>query len=150
MSDLAQRAARIAKKYPKVLLAQLIADQAARIAELERDALIWNHTGIPAIPQYTDRSFIVAVRRDNGKVFTFPAVYCNQYPAHARCAPKAREGNGWKQELAPDDIGDEGDILMTGWYDERSDDEYGSTYEPMLGDGDALIAWAAIPSYREF
>lgn len=107
----------------------------------------WNAPDVdPVINAGTDKDFIVAVRRQhNGKVYTFPATYCNDLPLMSD-DPKDADGAGWTQREAGEDDED-GDVYITGWFDIRSDAEYENRYHPALQKGDELVAWREIEAY---
>jgi hypothetical protein len=80
---------------------------------------------LPSVPENSDRQFIVACRRANGKTYVFAASYLNA------------------MEL---DANDDGDAVFTGWYTEGEHPEYSSWYEPVCQAGDEVTHWQELPA----
>lgn len=108
----------------------------------------WNRPEmIPDVREGTDAYFWIAVKRHaTGKIHSFPAVYCNDYPLCCE-DPEDAEGNQWKQRENPNPNHGDGDIFVTGFYDIKSDAEYDFRYSPALEKGDELIAWKRVEAY---
>jgi len=87
------------------------------------------YTDLPSTPPGSDMFVIVAVRRGhNAKIYTFPAIYANQYTLQYNDEPSERQ--------------------VTGFFTHSSagDDDY--LWQPLLDRGDELVAWAQIPQYE--
>lgn len=90
---------------------------------------------VPPAKNGAARVVIVAVSRaqQRGKVYTFPAQYLNAYPLNYEDCICASD----------DDHPDDG-CPTTGWFTERSDEEYDSSYQSLLSGDDVLVAWREI------
>jgi len=100
----------------------------AHISRIQEEN-VWKADGsTPGLPMGREGYFIVAVRRShNGKVYSFPALYLNNFRLQYE---------------------DEDDRLTTGWFGiEANEDGDGVTYNSILGDGDELVAWRACPRF---
>jgi len=98
----------------------------------------WNHPDIaPSVKAGFSRLLVVAVRRNDGKVYSFPAHYLNRVEL---CFEDQGEtsGNGWTHEYG------EEMMIATGWHDYHELDDY---YEPLLNDGAELLAWCEMPQF---
>lgn len=92
-----------------------------------RDAQQWISVDerLPDVPANSDRQFIIACRRANGKTYVFAANYLNAL------------------EL---DTNDDGENVFTGWYTEGEHSEYSSWYEPVCQAGDEVTHWMPLPA----
>lgn len=98
----------------------------------------WNHPDIaPSVKAGFSRLLVVAVRRNDGKVCSFPAHYLNRVEL---CFEDQGEtsGNWWTHEYG------EEMMIATGWHDYHELDDY---YEPLLNDGAELLAWCEMPQF---
>lgn len=83
----------------------------------------------PDIPKGTEREFIVACRRANGKTYVFAACWLN-----ARLL-----------FTDSDDCPEDGEPF-TGWYQERAyDGDYDTAWLLVCNDGDVITHWMPLP-----
>lgn len=101
----------------------------------------------PDVAKGCDKYFWVTVRRQDGKLYSFPATYANALPLLSEDA-RDNSGPGWSQRALSEDENDEGDIEITGWYDHKCDTsgEYDRVYQPVCSRGDELVAWMHGPA----
>lgn len=103
---------------------------------------------IPDLQAGTDRYFQIAVKRLNGKVYSYPALYGNSLALSSEdTEPSGNSGNRWRWHFLPEHLADEGDMGVTGWYDAKSSSEYDSCYCPALDKDDELMGWHELPQY---
>jgi len=80
---------------------------------------------LPSVPVNSDRQFIIACQRTNGKTYVFAASYLNAL------------------EL---DSNDDGESIFTGWHTEGEHAEYSSWYEPVCQAGEKVTHWQELPT----
>jgi len=80
---------------------------------------------LPSVPANSDRQFIIACQRANGKTHVFAASYLNAL------------------EL---DSNNDGESVFTGWHTEGEHAEYSSWYEPVCQAGDKVTHWQELPA----
>jgi hypothetical protein len=115
-------------------LESLVAQQAARIAELEARERTWVPVvaRLPEVKPNDYEQFIVAVKRgSNAKTYVFAAYYLNALML-----------------LIDDDDCPEDGLPFTGWHDLKCDDpDYDDAWVPLIdaSSGDEVTHWQALP-----
>ncbi len=79
---------------------------------------------LPEVPEDSEKQFIVACRRKNGKTYVFAADYLNARQLHND---------------------EEGDVTLTGWYIEGSHPDYNGWFDPVCQEGDEVTHWMPMP-----
>lgn len=107
----------------------------------------WRHPDeVPDVPAGGSAYLWVAVKRNgDGRVYSFPAQYLNAMLLCDEWGDGA-ERSGNRYQHGPVDE-DDGSFPATGWHSAKEHGEYESVYQPLLGDGDELVAWREVPSY---
>lgn len=95
---------------------------------------------LPEVPRGQERCFIVAVRRADGNVYRFPAVYLND---------KLLLIDDHEPPFETEE--EDGGKRFTGWYTEKEHPDYDSAFYPLdLSDGkDVLVGWQPLPVWVE-
>lgn len=101
----------------------------------------WNSPGIiPNVKRGGSRFFVVAVRRANGKIYTFPAAYLNKMELSFEDCSVPESGYGCVFEETEDGA------ICSGWFDWKTHADYDDFYQVLLEDGE-LVAWAELPAF---
>ena len=110
----------------------------------------WQHPdALPPVGPGQQGWFWVAVRRAEGRIYSFPATYLNAMVALTgdNCDQEGSRGNRYHHGPVGED---EGTFLATGWHDAKEHYEYSGFYSPLLdSDEDELIAWRAVTDYGD-
>lgn len=105
---------------------------------------------VPEVQRNDYRYFQIAVRRKNsGKVFSFPAVYCNTYAVTVEYDPSESQGTSWSMHFLGEDLAEEGELGCTGWWDIKSNNEYDCQFSAALEEGDELVGWCELPQWHD-
>lgn len=99
---------------------------------------------IPELKAGVARHYVVAIKRANGNIYSFPAVYMNRYELCATTDNESASGNLWSLECPEDD---DGPMIATGWFEEKGNPDYDEYFEPLLSGSCELVAWCEIPKY---
>jgi hypothetical protein len=114
-------------------IAALVAQQAARIAELEASRWIPMIERLPEVKENDHEQFIVAVKRArNGQTYVFSAYYLN----------------AMLLQTTDEDCPEEG-TPFTGWHEVKHDDpDYDDAWVPLIdiGSGDEITHWQPLPA----
>lgn len=113
------------------------------------DAMAWHGPDkLPDVAPGDMGWFWVAVKRANGKTYSFPASYLNgmllsdEHGSH----DEPRAGNRYSYGAADED---EGSFQATGWHSAQEHSEYDNVYMPLLSDDDELLAWLAVADFTQ-
>lgn len=108
-------------------------------------ATVWHSPDVlPNVKRFGSGFFYVAVKRSNGKTYTFPAVYLNEMGLICEgITSEGLSGNRWNIEAGVD-IEDD---IASGWFDFKTHADYDDYYQALLGETDELIAWAEAPVF---
>ena len=110
-------------------------DIVAAIEEFDRLSVWYSPDTLPNVNRGGSGFFYVAVKRSNGKICVFPAVYLNEMELKWEgTASETVSGNRWISEA-----GDEHDIA-SGWFDCKEHADYDDYYQPLLEESDELVA----------
>ena len=102
---------------------------------------IWNSPDItPNVKRGGSGFFVVAVRRSNGKIYTFPAAYLNKMELSFEDCSVPESGYGCVFEETEDGA------ICSGWFDWKTHADYDDFYQVLLEDGE-LVAWAELPAF---
>lgn len=103
---------------------------------------IWNSPDIiPNVKRGGSGFFVVAVRRANGKIYTFPAAYLNKMELSFEDCSVPESGYGCVFEETEDGA------ICSGWFDWKTHADYDDFYQVLLEDGEELVAWACLPVF---
>lgn len=110
---------------------------------------VWQHPDtLPPVESGQYGWFWVAVRRTNGRVYSFPATYLNAMVLTDENGDQ-EESRGNRYHHGPVDQ-DDGTFEATGWHDAKEHSEYSAIYLPLLdSDKDELIAWRSVADYGD-
>lgn len=92
--------------------------------------------------------FWVAVRRESGRIYSFPATYLNALPLNRDDfdpIEKQERGNRWQND--PPAESDECCMIATGWHDVKEHSEYDGFYAHLLSRSDELVAWRPVQDF---
>lgn len=98
----------------------------------------------PPVPKGHMQGFIVTVSRAGHpararRMYTFAAQYLNQYPLDMDGGCEAEDCQDKHDDGCP----------ATGWFEDRAHSDYENFYTNLLGEGDQVVEWAALPGPPE-
>lgn len=107
-------------------------------------ATVWYSPDVlPNVKRRDWEFFYVAVRRSNGNVYVFPAVFLNEMRlSWEGITAQGASGNRWMVEPGDDDD------FASGWFDFKTHADYDDYYMQLLHEEDELVAWSEAPAFN--
>lgn len=103
---------------------------------------------VPEVAMDSYGYYWAAVRRENGKIHTFPAAYANVMKMDGE--EELEETTQYNRaRFDPPTASADHCSLATGWFDIKSSSDYDSLFEPLLGKNDELVAWREVEAYQD-